>query len=49
MARYPAVPRLYNKLKDNPEVVPRDAEAKAKASREKAAVTKVPNTKFISE
>ena len=35
--------------KDNPEIVPKDAEAKRKANVQRAASTKVPGTKFISE
>ena len=35
--------------RDNPEIVPKDAEAKRKASIQRAASTKVPGTKFISE
>ena len=35
--------------RDNPEIVPKDAEAKRKANVKRAASTKVPGTKFISE
>jgi len=35
--------------RDNPEIVPKDAEAKRKANIQRAASTKVPGTKFISE
>ena len=35
--------------KDNPEIVPKDAEAKRKANVQRAAADKVPGTKFISE
>ena len=35
--------------KDNPEIVPKDAEAKRTANVQRAAADKVPGTKFISE
>ena len=36
-------------LKDNPQIVPMDAEAAKVSAREKAATKKVPGTKFIEE